>query len=111
MIICRWSAFLLCLLLLLRCSEARIITQGRERVPGVSLKSKGDEGMMVKIRVGSRPPHCERMCQGCGHCDPVQVPAVPMARVGGLSFRRDDGSSNYKPVSWKCKCGDLILNP
>ncbi|KAK8924020.1 EPIDERMAL PATTERNING FACTOR-like protein 2 [Platanthera zijinensis] len=60
--------------------------------------------LVGSMKIGSRPPRCEEICRACGRCEAVQVPAMPQRR------RRDDGS-NYKPLSWKCKCGDLILNP
>ncbi|PKU64160.1 EPIDERMAL PATTERNING FACTOR-like protein 2 [Dendrobium catenatum] len=51
--------------------------------------------------IGSRPPLCIGICRACGRCEAIQVPAIP----------QQDYSSNYKPLSWKCKCGDLIVNP
>ncbi|CAA6667456.1 unnamed protein product [Spirodela intermedia] len=96
---------LVCLWFLLFCSShTGFLAQGKRKVT-------------VRALIGSRPPLCERRCRACGHCEPVQVPAVPQARAGGgrfpaaLAYRGDDGSSNYKPVSWKCKCGNLIMNP
>ncbi|RLN35741.1 EPIDERMAL PATTERNING FACTOR-like protein 2 [Panicum miliaceum] len=78
--------------------------------------------------IGSRPPRCERVCMSCGHCEAVQVPVVPqdrrqkraaadqeergVAAVGAAMFTyRVDGITNYKPLSWKCRCGGTILDP
>jgi hypothetical protein len=69
--------------------------------------------------IGSRPPRCERVCMSCGHCEAVQVPIVPQDRrqkraaaVGAAMFSyRVDGITNYKPLSWKCRCGGTILDP
>jgi len=87
--------------------------------------------------IGSRPPRCERVCMSCGHCEAVQVPIVPQDRrqkraaaaatgaadeeervvaaaaaVRAAMFTyRVDGITNYKPLSWKCRCGGTILDP
>ncbi|KAG0448690.1 hypothetical protein HPP92_027716 [Vanilla planifolia] len=70
------------------------------------------EGSMI----GSRPPRCAGICRDCGRCEAVQVPANPQRRTVGAALSatmntRGEGSSNYKPLSWKCKCGDVIRNP
>ncbi|PON71386.1 EPIDERMAL PATTERNING FACTOR-like protein [Trema orientale] len=28
-----------------------------------------------------------------------------------VAYSRGDDLSNYKPMSWKCKCGDFLFNP
>ncbi|KAL5705949.1 hypothetical protein ACHQM5_024173 [Ranunculus cassubicifolius] len=76
----------------------------------------GEREVKAIVRIGSRPPRCERRCSTCGHCEAVQVPAVPQIKGKNKdSFStvsmRGDYSSNYKPMSWKCKCGDMIFNP
>jgi len=85
---------------------------------------KKPEPMMVaKPQIGSRPPKCERRCSTCEHCEAVQVPVSPQIQthrshyssvratiVVSYSSRGDD-LSNYKPMSWKCKCGDYLFNP
>ncbi|CAN6170820.1 unnamed protein product [Urochloa humidicola] len=86
-------------------------------------------GEMEKGRalIGSRPPRCERVCMSCGHCEAVQVPIVPQDRrlqkrattattnaitISAAMFTyRVDGITNYKPLSWKCRCGGTILDP
>ncbi|XP_073103844.1 EPIDERMAL PATTERNING FACTOR-like protein 2 [Elaeis guineensis] len=108
----------LSILLLLIFTPARYLAQGRPlfHLMEVIEEEKGQEMAMVGALIGSRPPSCERRCLSCGHCEPVQVPAVPQDKNGiGYSSRaitsRGDDSSNYKPLSWKCKCGHRILNP
>ncbi|XP_042029740.1 EPIDERMAL PATTERNING FACTOR-like protein 2 [Salvia splendens] len=62
-----------------------------------------EEKTMWRSQIGSRPPRCERQCSTCTRCEAIQVPTIAAAR--------DQGNSNYKPMSWKCKCGNLIFNP
>ncbi|RRT47612.1 hypothetical protein B296_00044905 [Ensete ventricosum] len=81
------------------------------------LQGRGEEKLMVRALIGSRPPICERRCMTCGHCEAVQVPVIPQERNptrqfwGIATLRGGDYSSNYKPLSWKCKCGNRIFNP
>ncbi|KAG2691926.1 hypothetical protein I3843_08G027900 [Carya illinoinensis] len=78
---------------------------------------------MARTQIGSRPPSCERRCSNCEHCEAVQVPIVPRVlqtprtnhfsaavATPTIAYSRD-GVSNYKPMCWKCKCGDFIFNP
>ncbi|KAI4321075.1 hypothetical protein MLD38_034496 [Melastoma candidum] len=63
--------------------------------------------------IGSSPPRCERRCRGCTRCTAVQVPVARQV-VWGHSvayYARGDDISNYKPMTWKCKCGDDLFNP
>ncbi|GFP87595.1 epidermal patterning factor-like protein 2 [Phtheirospermum japonicum] len=81
------------------------------------------EVKMVKMRsmIGSRPPRCEERCKSCGHCEAVQVPIVPIKTFQEANFNakipktvaysRGDDITNYKPMCWKCKCGDFIFSP
>jgi hypothetical protein len=91
------------------------------------------EGRRRRALIGSRPPRCERVCMSCGHCEAVQVPIVPLdqhllqkssgagagagatntnAAVSAALFTyRVDGITNYKPLSWKCRCGGTIVDP
>lgn len=85
---------------------------------------KREPMMVAKSQIGSRPPKCERRCSTCEHCEAVQVPVVPQIQthrshyssarattiVVSYSSRGDD-LSNYKPMSWKCKCGNYLFNP
>lgn len=74
---------------------------------------------ILRGQIGSRPPRCERRCGSCGHCEAIQVPTTPQIKttiINGvknptLEYARGDYSSNYKPMSWKCKCGSFIFNP
>uniref|UniRef100_A0A0D9VXA6 Epidermal patterning factor-like protein n=1 Tax=Leersia perrieri TaxID=77586 RepID=A0A0D9VXA6_9ORYZ len=100
-------------------------------------EEKGIAG--IRGVIGSRPPSCEGRCRSCGHCEAVQVPISPQklqnksgqgdgrkkklthgnnraatatATAGGRTMPDSyDDHSNYKPLSWRCKCGGLILNP
>ncbi|XP_004289378.1 PREDICTED: EPIDERMAL PATTERNING FACTOR-like protein 2-like [Fragaria vesca subsp. vesca] len=80
-----------------------------------------DNKARVRAQIGSRPPKCEGMCSSCGPCEAIQVPnnfqAKPGKRnsstvVSTIAYARgNEYSSNYKPMSWKCKCGTIIFNP
>lgn len=79
--------------------------------------------------IGSRPPRCESRCRDCGHCKAVQVPISPQFRRSSSSqkqqtissrrsqylyaaaYSRGNDISNYKPMCWKCQCGDSFFNP
>ncbi|CAJ2646000.1 hypothetical protein L195_g003872 [Trifolium pratense] len=79
----------------------------------------GDNKVMVRKQIGSRPPRCETRCRFCGHCEAIQVPTNPRALNGKINpstlstiaYSRRQDNSNYKPMSWKCKCGNIIFNP
>ncbi|KAF7129532.1 hypothetical protein RHSIM_Rhsim10G0087500 [Rhododendron simsii] len=87
----------------------------------VILISKVEEKAMLRAQIGSRPPKCERRCSSCGPCEAIQVPTNPQTKFGGKNSSLSiptieyasggDDSSNYKPMSWKCKCGNSIFNP
>ncbi|XP_052204930.1 EPIDERMAL PATTERNING FACTOR-like protein 2 [Diospyros lotus] len=71
-------------------------------------------------KIGSKPPQCEKRCSSCGHCQAIQVPINPQTRTGNrrnssdslsTHYARADDSSNYKPLSWMCKCGNSFFNP
>ncbi|XP_062209374.1 EPIDERMAL PATTERNING FACTOR-like protein 2 [Phragmites australis] len=92
-----------------------------------------EEKSIAGIRgvIGSRPPSCEGRCRPCGHCEAVQVPISPQelqknkklghgsraaayhgVAAGGRAMPASyDDHSNYKPLSWRCKCGRHILDP
>ncbi|KAG5018828.1 hypothetical protein AAZX31_06G085200 [Glycine max] len=100
-------------------------TQGRTISSFVEVAPKEMRIMVAKPRIGSRPPKCEKRCSSCGHCEAVQVPVVPQifqthrrrhysserATKAVTYSSRGDDLSNYKPMSWKCKCGDYLFNP
>ncbi|KAJ8545957.1 hypothetical protein K7X08_018540 [Anisodus acutangulus] len=79
---------------------------------------------ILRSQIGSRPPRCDKRCGSCGHCEAIQVPTNPQITNGNknhtinnnkasnsIAYARDSDNSNYKPMSWKCKCGNLIFNP
>ncbi|ONK76160.1 uncharacterized protein A4U43_C03F24570 [Asparagus officinalis] len=99
--------------------------EARQLVEASEVAEEGGEMKMTVegAMIGSRPPSCERRCISCSHCEAVQVPLAPTKKQGGVqaedsasatttfNSRGDEYSSNYKPMNWKCKCGDRILNP
>ncbi|KAK9740490.1 hypothetical protein RND81_03G039400 [Saponaria officinalis] len=97
--------------------------QGRQiSNPSAVLKEKEEKVVIERAIIGSRPPRCEGRCKSCGHCEAIQVPIVPQqgfpryhflhsTPLISSSYSRGDSLSNYKPMSWKCKCGDSIFNP
>ncbi|KAK9163556.1 hypothetical protein Syun_004458 [Stephania yunnanensis] len=103
-------------LIFLVVSSSSILSEGRA-VFGLTKSSQmgREEKVFLRAQIGSRPPTCVRRCSSCGHCEAVQVPVIPQEKgkrrqFNTASFRGEDGS-NYKPMSWKCKCGDMIFNP
>lgn len=106
-------------LLLLCSAHTAFMMQGRLVPQHPRPSQETEEKVIARAMIGSRPPRCQRRCAACGHCEAVQVPAVPQEgnrayrrrrRFAGVESRGDD-TTNYKPVSWKCKCGDIIVNP
>ncbi|XP_010548696.1 PREDICTED: EPIDERMAL PATTERNING FACTOR-like protein 2 [Tarenaya hassleriana] len=59
-----------------------------------------EDNAQVEEEIGSMPPKCEKRCETCRECEAVQVP---------VTFQ--DDFSNYKPLSWKCKCDNSLFNP
>ncbi|CAL9167090.1 unnamed protein product [Musa hybrid cultivar] len=82
-------------------------------------------GMLLeqKIRLGSTPPSCHNRCNECNPCTAVQLPTLPFqpnpvspSRVREAHQMDDPSSysnqySNYKPLGWKCSCGDHLYSP
>ncbi|KAJ9562380.1 hypothetical protein OSB04_007540 [Centaurea solstitialis] len=104
-------------------TQLRSVAQGRMMVKQAT-HSQVEEKMILRGQIGSRPPRCERRCGSCGHCEAIQVPTTPQTKnhhevkitpttKGSvtIAYARGDYSSNYKPMSWKCKCGSFIFNP
>lgn len=111
-------------------THVRLTAEGRRILKtqtGVFTQRKNEE-KMIKMRslIGSRPPRCEGRCRNCGPCEAVQVPIVPnlknqqTSRIHNqlnsypnlfLAYSRGDDISNYKPMCWKCKCGNFFFNP
>ncbi|KAK9066969.1 hypothetical protein SSX86_014293 [Deinandra increscens subsp. villosa] len=108
------------LLLLLHFIPLTSFAQGRRMLlvkPATSSQVEVEK-MILRGQIGSRPPRCERRCGSCGHCEAIQVPTTPQIKTDlngvknpKLEYARGDYSSNYKPMSWKCKCGSFIFNP
>ncbi|XP_010943379.1 EPIDERMAL PATTERNING FACTOR-like protein 2 [Elaeis guineensis] len=104
-------------LLLLSSNQVNYSAEGRSLFKLLEVaKGRGEEVVRMRALIGSTPPRCERKCTSCGHCVAVQVPVVPQDKNGFRHFSntitsRGDDSSNYKPMNWKCKCGNMLLNP
>ncbi|KAK7247403.1 hypothetical protein RIF29_42286 [Crotalaria pallida] len=80
-----------------------------------------------KNRLGSIPPSCHNKCNECHPCMAVQVPSLPgheplqpdLTKKDAMEEGSFDTSSqvnnnrysNYKPLGWKCHCGDHFFNP
>lgn len=76
-----------------------------------------------KSRLGSMPPSCHNKCNECHPCMAVQVPTLPghervepgLTRSTTMGFfdpaYQGNRYSNYKPLGWKCHCGDHFFNP
>ncbi|TKW29823.1 hypothetical protein SEVIR_3G420601v4 [Setaria viridis] len=120
----------LALLLIIRAAHA---TGHGVQAAAVTLQGMGGgvgSNSMMRTMVGSRPPICAGMCWWCGgrRCVAVQVPITPQqdnkkiphhhahGGRGGASSSSAlmqkkkaaasyDDRSNYKPLSWRCKCG------
>ncbi|KAL8217843.1 hypothetical protein R6Q57_021216 [Mikania cordata] len=104
-------------------TQLRSFAQGRMLVKPATNSLVEVEKTILGRQIGSRPPRCERRCGSCGHCEAIQVPTSQQvkAAVNGsdknstvgatYAYARDEYSSNYKPMSWKCKCGSFIFNP
>ncbi|XP_057490094.1 EPIDERMAL PATTERNING FACTOR-like protein 2 [Actinidia eriantha] len=123
------------LLIISSFTNARFMVQGRSFSKLAESASHTDYSLMGREEVaavatarrliGSRPPRCERRCSSCGHCEAIQVPIVPVIKSHGstadhdhhlsatptVASSRGDYISNYKPICWKCKCGDFIFDP
>ncbi|XP_042509041.1 EPIDERMAL PATTERNING FACTOR-like protein 2 [Macadamia integrifolia] len=105
------------ILLLSSSTQARLMAKGRANVKLFEVTHEEKE---VVSHIGSRPPTCQGKCSSCEHCEAVQVPAVPQqksrntthsSKMSTIAYSRGQDNSNYKPMSWKCKCGDMIFNP
>ncbi|CAN4122468.1 unnamed protein product [Withania somnifera] len=117
------TIIILLLLFISGLTHVKFTAEGR-RIPKLQ---NGVTQKMLKMRslIGSRPPRCEGRCRNCGPCEAVQVPIVPnlkhqqTSRIHQLNaipkfflaYSRGDDISNYKPMCWKCKCGNFYFNP
>lgn len=81
-----------------------------------------------KKRLGSTPPSCHNKCNQCHPCMAVQIPSLQShnqlepgrSRVNHNEYFDSSALplatanykySNYKPLGWKCRCGDHFFNP
>ncbi|KAA0036385.1 hypothetical protein IC582_018264 [Cucumis melo] len=103
--------------LILVSTQMRFMAEGRFISRNGKTVNNSEDKMVLRGQIGSRPPKCERRCSWCGHCEAIQVPANPQksgtknsSTMKNIAYARDE-ASNYKPMSWKCKCGSLIFNP
>ncbi|KAJ8762515.1 hypothetical protein K2173_007954 [Erythroxylum novogranatense] len=100
------------------------VAAGRSQAKLIDSSQVGmKEEKLVSVRahtIGSAPPKCERRCGSCGHCEAVQVPVTTEApgqrthfseAIASVAYSRGDAISNYKPMCWKCKCGNLLFSP
>ncbi|KAK8625877.1 hypothetical protein V6N13_057034 [Hibiscus sabdariffa] len=78
---------------------------------------EGEKTMVMRNLIGSRPSRCERRCSSCPHYEAIQVPITTQsqnqhfsAAIFSVAYSRGNDISNYKPMCWKCKCGDMIFN-
>ncbi|KAJ8765534.1 hypothetical protein K2173_014656 [Erythroxylum novogranatense] len=101
-------------------TQVRFMTEARASPAlGAASQTVNEDKKILRSQIGSRPPRCDRRCRSCGHCEAIQVPTNPQVNhgngnysaVSAIAYVRGDGNSNYKPISWKCKCGNLIFNP
>ncbi|KAJ7965904.1 EPIDERMAL PATTERNING FACTOR-like protein 2 [Quillaja saponaria] len=103
-------------------TQVRFFAEGRaiSKVIEAAQKSMREQRVAAvsRIQIGSRPPRCERRCSACEHCEAVQVPVAPQVHfdrrerdIPTIAYSGGNDYSNYKPISWKCKCGDLFFNP
>ncbi|KAG9130887.1 hypothetical protein Leryth_006670 [Lithospermum erythrorhizon] len=119
----RLHYFTIYLLIFLISSSCLIIipSEGRKLIKTTDpFQTVNDEDRaMLRAQIGSRPPRCDGRCSSCGHCEAIQVPTNPQIKNGSnisaslstVAYARGDYNSNYKPMSWKCKCGNVIFNP
>ncbi|KAF2541220.1 hypothetical protein F2Q70_00033764 [Brassica cretica] len=122
MALCRKMSSCLLILLILISTYFSLMANGRPEPSSYETTTGGDQDLKMLMRdlIGSSPPRCERVrCRACGHCEAIQVPTNPQTKLRhslsseiiNLDYTRGDDSTNYKPMSWKCKCGNSIYNP
>ncbi|XP_078444793.1 EPIDERMAL PATTERNING FACTOR-like protein [Wolffia australiana] len=106
-------ALILILQGLLHVAESQIsVHKAISASPGVTSQNMLMED---KIRLGSTPPSCRNRCNQCDPCAAVQVPTLP-GPVERPQIPMEDESyykryPNYKPLGWKCRCGNRLFNP
>ncbi|KAL9464103.1 hypothetical protein AB3S75_001827 [Citrus x aurantiifolia] len=117
--LCSFSSFAFVVLILSSIQMRFMAEAGRTNLKTSDFSEIGEEDKAIlRARIGSSPPKCERRCSWCGPCEAIQVPTNPQVQNGktdsstvdGVAYARED-NSNYKPMSWKCKCGKIIFDP
>ncbi|XP_022842031.1 EPIDERMAL PATTERNING FACTOR-like protein 2 [Olea europaea var. sylvestris] len=109
--------FAISLLFLLISSSSHLSPEGRILVQRADIHQTAteDEKATFRAQIGLKVPECERRCTSCAHCEAIQVPTNSQIKnsttTSGIVYNRGDDNSNNKPLSWKCKCGNLIFNP
>ncbi|KAJ9166395.1 hypothetical protein P3X46_021159 [Hevea brasiliensis] len=103
-------------LLLLSSILLSFVAEGRtttKLLDAAQREGEDEKALVMRTQViGSTPPRCERRCSSCGHCEAVQSQShLSTAAISNIAYSRGDDVSNYKPMSWKCKCDNLIFNP
>ncbi|KAM7524321.1 hypothetical protein LguiA_014223 [Lonicera macranthoides] len=111
----------ICVLFLLFSTSTHFTLIAEGNWVAIRLQEVKEEKGIWRAQIGSRPPRCERRCSSCEHCEAIQVPTNPQIRSGTknsttvsvptAAYSRGNYNSNYKPMSWKCKCGKFIFNP
>ncbi|GMI77294.1 hypothetical protein HRI_001398700 [Hibiscus trionum] len=109
------------LLFLLVSSWSKVTFMAAEGRSLSGLLEKGmeeEKAMVMRNLIGSRPPRCETRCSSCPHCEAIQVPITTQSKnrhfsdaMFSVAYSRGNDVSNYKPMCWKCKCGNMIFNP
>ncbi|XP_021717878.1 EPIDERMAL PATTERNING FACTOR-like protein 2 [Chenopodium quinoa] len=78
------------------------VTNDDNSISSLPQRSNEEAAALRGREIGSRPPRCEGRCKSCGHCEAVQVPTTISISVSNIE---------YKPITWKCKCGNSVFNP
>ncbi|CAF1710234.1 BnaC03g61250D [Brassica napus] len=125
MALCSKMSSCLLMLLILNSTHFSLMANGRPEPDSREFIKRGDHDQKMVMRglIGSSPPRCERVrCHSCGHCEAIQVPtnhqtklhspsSFSSSEIINLDYIRGEDTTNYKPMSWKCKCGNSIYNP
>ncbi|KAL0698507.1 hypothetical protein Bca4012_054629 [Brassica carinata] len=123
MALCSKMSSCLLILLILNSTHFSLMANGRPEPNSLEFTKRGDQDQKMIMRglIGSSPPRCESVrCRSCGHCEAIQVPTNPQTKLHSsssfseiinLDYTRGEDTTNYKPMSWKCKCGNSIYNP